>query len=76
MNSSHCYKDVLFEVKKSLKLLNEGGILIFDDLLYTRAIKKKNYEYQNVIGGVILFLNWAKNIKILYVGHQVIIQKI
>ena len=76
IDSSHWYKDVLFEGKKSLKLLNEGGILIFDDLLYTRAIKKKNYEYQNVIGGVILFLNWAKNIKILYVGHQVIIQKI
>ena len=76
IDSSHWYKDVLFEGKKSFKLLNKGGILIFDDLLYTRAVKNKNYEYQNVIGGVILFLNWVKNIKVHYVGHQVIIEKI
>ena len=76
IDSSHWYKDVLFEGKKSFKLLNKGGILIFDDLLYTRAIKKKNYEYQNVIGGVIFFLNWAKNTKVHYIGHQVIIEKI
>ena len=66
----------MFEGKKSFKLLNKGGILIFDDLLYTRGVKKKNYEYQNVIGGVIFFLNWAKNIIVHYIGHQVIIEKI
>jgi hypothetical protein len=76
IDSSHWYKDVLFEGKKSYKLLNKEGILIFDDLLYTRAVKKRNYEYQNVVGGVILFLDWAKKIKVHYIGHQVIIQKI
>ena len=76
IDSSHWYKDVLFEGKKSLKLLNTGGILIFDDFLYTRGIKKKNCEYKNVMGGVILFLDWAKKIKVHYIGHQVIIQKI
>ena len=76
IDSSHWYKDVLFEGIKSFKLLNKGGILIFDDLLYTRAVRKKNYEYQNVIGGIILFLNWVKNIKVHYIGHQVIIEKI
>jgi hypothetical protein len=76
IDSSHWYKDVLFEGKKAYKLLNKGGILIFDDLLYTRAVKKKNYEYKNVVGGVILFLDWAKKIKVHYIGHQVIIQKV
>ena len=76
IDSSHWYKDVLFEGKKAYILLNKGGILIFDDLLYTRAVKKKNYEYKNVVGGVILFLDWAKKIKVHYIGHQVIIQKV
>lgn len=75
IDSSHWYKDVLFEGKKSFKLLNYGGILIFDDLLYTIACRKKKYEYKNVIGGIILFLEWVKNAKIHYIGHQVIVQK-
>ena len=82
VDSSHVYKDVFFEGKKCLKLLNNKGILIFDDLLYTRTFKKKKHAFKNVIGGVMLFLDWAKKIKndykikIHYVGHQVIIQKI
>jgi hypothetical protein len=72
IDSSHLYKDVFFEGKESLKLLNKGGILIFDDLLHSR----ENYEYKNVIGGIILFLNLVRNIKIHYIGHQLIIQKI
>jgi len=39
------------------------------------AGRKKKYEYKNVIGGIILFLEWVKNAKIHYIGHQVIVQK-
>ena len=77
IDGSHYYKDVILDAKHSFRLLRKGGIIIFDDFVYNWTKKKldKTPEFHNVIGGVLFFLSSLKNFKILYVGHQVIIQK-
>ena len=76
IDGSHYYEDVLNDAICSYKVLKSGGIIIFDDFLYTRQTKRfKRPEFMNVIGGILYFLN-QKKLKIIYVGHQVIVQKI
>ena len=77
IDGSHYYKDVLSDANYSFKLLKKNGLIIFDDFLYERESKnKKNKEYTNVIGGIMLFLSKTNNYKIVYAGHQFIIQKL
>jgi hypothetical protein len=76
IDGSHFYKDVLNDALNSFKILKKNGIIIFDDFLYTRQTTRlKHAEYKNVIGGILYFLK-RKKVKIIYVGHQVIIKKI
>ena len=76
IDGSHFYKDVLNDAMNSYKLLKKNGIIIFDDFLYIRQTTRlKHAEYKNVIGGIIYFLS-KKKVKVIYVGHQVIIKKI
>ena len=76
IDGSHYYKDVLNDALNSYKILNKDGIIIFDDLLYTRESRnKKNKEFTNTLGGIIIFLSKIKNYKIIYSGHQFVIQK-
>ena len=76
IDGSHFYKDVLNDAISSHNILKTGGIIIFDDFLYTRQTRRFNRpEFMNVIGGILYFLN-QKKLKIIYVGHQVIVQKI
>ena len=76
IDGSHFYEDVLNDAIYSYKILKTGGIIIFDDFLYTRQTRRfKRPEFMNVIGGILYFLN-QKKLKIIYVGHQVIVQKI
>jgi predicted O-methyltransferase YrrM len=77
IDGSHYYKDVFLDAKNSFKVLEKGGLIIFDDFVqdWTKKNLDNHLEYHNVIGGVLLFLDTIKNYKTLYVGHQVIIQK-
>ena len=83
VDASHYYEDVFFDAKICFQLLKGGGIMIFDDLVHNWTKKKSaeegHMECHNVIGGVLLFLDYLNQkktkIKILYVGKQLIIQK-
>ena len=76
IDGSHFYEDVLNDAICSYKVLKKDGIIIFDDFLYTRQTRRFGRpEFNNVIGGVLYFLN-QKKMKIIYVGHQVIVKKI
>ena len=76
IDGSHFYADVLKDAISSYSILKSGGIIIFDDFLYTRQTRRfKRPEFMNVIGGILYFLN-QKKLKLIYVGHQVIVQKI
>ena len=76
IDGSHFYADVLKDAISSYRILKSGGIIIFDDFLYTRQTRRfKRPEFMNVIGGILYFLN-QKKLKLIYVGHQVIVQKI
>ena len=76
IDGSHYYKDVLNDAINSFKLLKKNGLIIFDDFLYIRQTTRlKHPEYKNVIGGILYFLK-KKKVKIIYVGHQVIIKKL
>ncbi len=77
IDGSHYYKDVMLDAKNSYRLLNKNGIIVFDDFVHdwTKKNSDNHLEFHNVIGGVLFFLSSIKNFKILYVGHQVIIQK-
>ena len=59
------------------ELMKKNGILLIDDLLLDVGIRKKGYKfYEEVMGGVFLFLKKKKNYKFLYTGHQLILKKI
>tara|TARA_A100001011_G_scaffold394283_1_gene486295 strand:- start:7132 stop:7983 length:852 start_codon:yes stop_codon:yes gene_type:complete len=72
IDGSHFGDDVYQDAVNSLKFLNNGGHIIFDDFFW--------YHYKlisdNPIGGIFQFLvESKKNIKIKYLGNQLIIQK-
>ena len=52
--------------------------MIIDDLLLDLNYRKKGMNfYEDVIGGVIMFLKKKRDkFKFLYVGHQLILKKI
>lgn len=70
INPSHIQKDILTSAILSWEILNENGILIFDDYKYDKLIKEKNIAIDS-------FINVYKlQIKIKYTGNQTIIKKI
>ena len=83
IDASHYYRDVFFDAKKSFELLKKDGLMIFDDVVHNWTKKRPKYqghtEFHNVVGGVLLFLEYVKTkkykIKILYVGTILILQK-
>ena len=77
VDGSHYSIDVFNDLINSDLLLKKDGILIIDDLLLDVGIRKKGYKfYEEVMGGVFLFLKEKKKYKFLYTGHQLILKKI
>ena len=77
VDGSHYSIDVFNDLINSDLLLKKGGILIIDDLLLDFSIRKEGYKfYEEVMGGIFLFLKEKVNYKFLYTGHQLILKKI
>ena len=77
VDGSHHSIDVFNDLINSDLLLKKDGILVIDDLLLDVGIRRKGYKfYEEVMGGVFLFLKQKKNYKFLYTGHQLILKKI
>ena len=77
VDGSHYSIDVFNDLTNSDLLLKKGGILIIDDLLLDFSIRKEGYKfYEEVMGGIFLFLKDKRNYKFLYTGHQLILKKI
>ena len=77
VDGSHYSIDVFNDLINSDLLLKKGGILIIDDLLLVFSIRKEGYKfYEEVMGGIFLFLKEKVNYKFLYTGHQLILKKI
>ena len=59
-------------------ILNEKGILIIDDFLLDLEYRRKDFDekfYNEVMGGVFIFLKKNLDYKYLYTGHQLILKK-
>ena len=78
IDGSHYYKDVFNDLINSERKLKQDGLMIIDDLLLDLNYRKKGMNfYEDVIGGVMMFLKEKKSkFKFLYVGHQLILKKI
>ncbi len=77
IDGSHYSVDVFNDLINSDPLLKKDGILLIDDLLLDVGIRKKGYKfYEEVMGGIFLFLKQRKNYKFLYTGHQLILKKV
>lgn len=73
IDGSHHYEDVMQDANNSFNVLNKNGIIIFDDFL------KRYYKdlTKDPILAVLNFINQhKKDIKVINVGYQIIIQKI
>ncbi len=74
IDGSHLSKEVLLDAKLCFELLEEGGILFFDDYLGGDDSRETNVSYPKI--GIDLFLNGYKNnYTILYSGYHLVIQK-
>ena len=72
IDASHEAIDVLSDGVLSWNILNENGVLIFDDYKWD---KLQNYHFRPKVS-IDAFLDIYKTqLKILYIGYQVIIQK-
>ena len=78
VDGSHYYKDVFNDLMNSEKKLKKNGLMIIDDLLLDLNYRKYGMNfYEDVIGGVIMFLKKKKTkFDFVYVGHQLILKKI
>ena len=73
IDGSHYSKDVLNDALDSFKVLNKGGLIIFDDFMWD-YFKKIN---DNPIGGIkIFFKKKFFEVKILSISYQIILQKL
>jgi len=72
IDSSHTAKNVLFNATISLKLLKKNGVLIFDDYLWSR-LEPNIFTPKPAIDSILNL--YADEIKVLYIGYQVIIKK-
>lgn len=77
VDGSHYYKHVFNDLKNSEKNLKKNGLLIIDDLLLDLNYRKYSMNfYEDVIGGVLMFLKKTKlKYDFVYVGHQLILKK-
>lgn len=76
VDGSHKANDVFKDLTNSNNYLIVGGILIVDDFLYDLDFRRNDKFYNEVMGGIFMFLNKNFNYKILYSGHQLILKKI
>ena len=78
VDGSHYYKDVYNDLMNSEKKLKKNGLMIIDDLLLDINYRKYGMNfYDDVIGGVIMFLKKKKSkFDYVYVGHQLILKKL
>ena len=72
IDGSHFYLDVLNDFKNSLKFLNKGGIIIFDDFLWNYYEKIE----ENPVHAIFLILEKENNLKIISASNQLIVKKI
>ena len=73
IDGSHKFADVINDAFESFKILNSGGIIIFDDFLWHNHQKFNN----SITFAIITFLHSNKNkIKIIYSNYQIMIKKI
>jgi len=77
VDGSHKATDVFNDLINSHKILNNKGILIIDDFLLDIDYRRKDNGqfYNEVMGGVFMFLKKKFNYKYLYTGHQLILKK-
>ena len=67
------YIHVLNDANSAINLLNENGILIFDDFLWMHYPRIND----NPMGAIKKFLeNNFKKLKVLSISHQIIFQRI
>ena len=75
VDGSHAAIDVFNDLSNSHKYLKENGILIIDDFLYDIDFRRNKSFYDEVMGGVFMFLKENYKYKFLYTGHQLILKK-
>ena len=77
IDGSHYGLDVYNDLINADKFLKKNGILLIDDFLLDFTIRRGTYKfYEEVMGGIFMFLKKKYNYKFLYVGHQLILKKI
>jgi len=73
IDASHIAKDVLYDSVLCMRLLKENGVLIFDDYLWEK-LEPALFTPRPAIDSILEM--YKDIIDILYVGYQVIIQKV
>ena len=72
IDGSHNGEDILCDAIESFKLLNMGGIIVFDDI----TNENKNISIQSYLGFEKFCEMYQKNLKILYLKNIAVIKKI
>ena len=72
IDGSHNGEDILSDAIESYKLLNMGGIMIFDDIVNTN----KNINIQSYTGYESFYGIHKKNLRVLYLKNIVVLKKI
>lgn len=73
IDASHVAKDVLFDGVCCMKMLNENGVLIFDDYLWEK-LQPAIFTPKPAIDSILKI--YKDVIEVLYSGYQVIIEKV
>ena len=72
IDGSHNGEDILSDAIESYKLLNMGGIMIFDDIVNTN----KNINIQSYTGYESFYAIHKKNLRVVYLKNIVVLKKI
>ena len=72
IDGSHNGEDILSDAIESYKLLNMGGIMIFDDIVNTN----KNINIQSYTGYESFYAIHKKNLQVLYLKNIAVVKKI
>jgi len=72
IDGSHNGEDILSDALESYKLLNMGGIMIFDDIVNTN----KNINIQSYTGYESFYAIHKKNLRVLYLKNIAVVKKI
>lgn len=76
VDGSHYFKDVFNDLINSHEHLEDNGILIIDDFLLDVDYRRNKKYFEEVMSGVFMFFKKDFKYKILYTGHQLILEKI